>query len=135
MANLAASPNDPLFLNHHTMIDCIFEEWLKEHSTMEYPDISDSEYNGHRVDDCIVPFFPLYTHRDMFQRANTLGYSCDLPNINPKREESTQKPTREESTQKPTTGQGSEDDDDAASRIALYSIIVLVACLVAVLLQ
>ena len=28
MADVAASPNDPIFINHHTMIDCILEEWL-----------------------------------------------------------------------------------------------------------
>ena len=27
--DVAASPNDPLFIVHHPMIDCIFEEWLK----------------------------------------------------------------------------------------------------------
>ena len=133
MANLAASPNDPLFLNHHTMIDCIFEEWLKKHSSAKYPEDVDSiedpdvnGYSGHRVDDCIVPFFPLYTHRDMFKNANSFGYSCDLPNINP---------IPEESTQEPTTAQDNEDDGDAASRIALYSITILLACLAAVLLQ
>lgn len=132
MANLAASPNDPLFLNHHTMIDCIFEEWLKRHSTAQYPeDLGEDgnnsiNYSGHRVDDCIVPFFPLYTHRDMFKNANALGYSCDLPNINP---------IPEESTQEPTITQGTENDGGTATSIVFYSITVLLASFAAVLLQ
>ena len=37
MADVAASPNDPIFINHHAMIDCIFEEWLKFNSQSADP--------------------------------------------------------------------------------------------------
>ena len=36
MAEVRASPNDPIFIHHHAMIDLIFEEWLKEHSSVSY---------------------------------------------------------------------------------------------------
>ena len=29
MADVAALANDPIFLNHHAMVDCIFETWLQ----------------------------------------------------------------------------------------------------------
>ena len=38
MADVGASPNDPVFLDHHTMVDCILEEWLQEHPDASYPD-------------------------------------------------------------------------------------------------
>ena len=40
MADVAASPNDPIYINHHTMIDCIFDVWLKCNYTRLYPFIS-----------------------------------------------------------------------------------------------
>lgn len=78
MADTASSPNDPIFLNHHGMIDCILEEWLQR-NTDTYP-ISDEIREGHRADDYIVPFIPLYTNNDMFKTADNFGYMCRLPN-------------------------------------------------------
>ena len=88
MANVAASANDPIFLNHHAMVDCIFEEWLKINGNAEYPDPGDNNDVsipvGHRKTDYIVPFFPLYKHEDMFKRAESFGYRCSrLSDINP----------------------------------------------------
>ena len=78
MADTAASPNDPIFINHHAMVDCILEEWLQRHQDAEYPaDVPDS-LKGHRRDDYIVHFFPLYKHSDMFKTADNFGYSCNL---------------------------------------------------------
>ena len=80
MADVPASPNDPIFINHHTMIDCIFELWLKCNSDKSYPSDIPNEllYEGHRKNDYIVPFIPLYTHQDMFKTADEFGYTCDL---------------------------------------------------------
>ena len=80
MADVAASPNDPVFINHHAMIDCILEEWLQR-GTDTYP-TSDEIHEGHRADDYIVPIMPLYMHKDMFKTADNFGYSCRLPDPN-----------------------------------------------------
>ena len=88
MANVAASANDPIFINHHTMIDCIFEEWLKRNLPTDLGN-ADNVYTagnkrGHRFTDYIVPFFPLYRHQDMFKTSDNFGYTCaNLPNISP----------------------------------------------------
>ena len=79
MANVAASPNDPMFINHHAMVDCILEEWLKQHPDAEYP--REGPKQGHGINDYMVPFFPLVKHSDMFKTADNFGYSCRLPDI------------------------------------------------------
>ena len=76
MADVAASANDPIFLNHHAMVDCIFETWLQENPGARYPTDNNNIPPGHRYDDYIVPFFPLYKHSDMFTTANNFGYRC-----------------------------------------------------------
>ena len=75
MADVAASANDPIFLNHHAMVDCIFETWLQKNPNVQYP-MSSKIPKGHRYDDYIVPFFPLYKHSDMFTAAENFGYQC-----------------------------------------------------------
>ena len=75
MWDVAASPNDPIFINHHAMIDCIFEVWMKQHPDANYPK-DDQINNGHKADDYIVPFLPLYTHEEMFKNPQNFGYSC-----------------------------------------------------------
>ena len=78
--DVAASPNDPLFILHHTMVDCVFEEWLKRHPDGEYPSTMDVP-QGHLRDGYMVPFFPLYTNNDMFKGAENFGYSCILSDL------------------------------------------------------
>jgi len=79
MGDVAASANDPIFINHHAMVDCILEKWLQNNvDRVEYPTSSDIRL-GHRRDDYIVPFIPLYTHNMMYKRADNLGYMCNLP--------------------------------------------------------
>jgi len=78
MADVAASPNDPIFINHHTMVDCILEAWLQQdEGRSSYPE-SDQIHVGHRANDYIVPFMPLYTHDQMFKTADNFGYVCTL---------------------------------------------------------
>ena len=36
MSGPIASPNDPAFIIHHTMVDCIFNEWLKCHPDVTF---------------------------------------------------------------------------------------------------
>ena len=80
MADVAASPNDPLFVNHHTTVDCILEEWLQHNPNARYPDNvpRNNEIKGHQKNEYIVPFFPLFKHSDMFKTADNFGYSCNL---------------------------------------------------------
>ena len=74
MADVAASPNDPIFINHHTMIDYILEMWLQMHKeNSDYP-TSDEIHAGHKANDYIVPLIPLYTHSQMFKTADNFGY-------------------------------------------------------------
>ena len=82
MGDPVASPNDPVFIIHHTMIDCMFDEWLKHHPDEEYPDVPLTlSTKGHQPHGFMIPFFPLYTNADMFKLANNFGYYCNLPNI------------------------------------------------------
>ena len=81
MGNVAGSPNDPLFFNHHTMIDCLLERWLERQPTLNYPELPNqqkSAFAGHGPGDCLVPFIPLYTNNDMFKLSTEFGYTCDL---------------------------------------------------------
>ena len=74
MSCVAASPNDPIFINHHANIDCILEQWLWENNN-SYPNSKEIR-RGHRGGDYIVPFIPVYTHKDMFKTADNFGYEC-----------------------------------------------------------
>ncbi len=74
--DVAASPNDPMFILHHNMIDCIFIEWMRRFPNAEYP--RNVTTAGHARDGFIIPFFPLYTNNDLFVSAEELGYSCNL---------------------------------------------------------
>ena len=50
MLDPVASPNDPFFIIHHTMIDCVFDEWLQRHPDQEYPDVPLTfSTRGHRI--------------------------------------------------------------------------------------
>ena len=81
--DVASSPNDPLFIPHHAMVDCVFEEWLKRHPDGEYPGSPDVP-QGHQRDRYMVPFYPLFTNNDMFRLAENFGYSCSLSDLESK---------------------------------------------------
>ena len=82
MSDPVASPNDPVFIIHHTMIDCMFDEWLKRHPDEKYPEVPLTfSTRGHQADSYMVPYFPLHTNADMFKLAYNFGYFCNLPNI------------------------------------------------------
>ena len=83
MADRVASPNDPVFIVHHTMMDCMMDEWLLRHPDQEYPDVPLTfSTKGHQAHSYMIPFFPLHTNAEMFKPARNFGYYCDLPNIN-----------------------------------------------------
>ena len=75
MGDTRASPNDPVFINHHAMIDLIFEKWLQQHPNAMYGGPpSNSKFPGHAAGDCAVPFIPVITHSQAFQHAENFGY-------------------------------------------------------------
>ena len=76
MADVAAASSDPIFINHHAMVDCILEKWLQRNPNAQYPQ-NNRIRQGHKADDYTVPFFPLVTHREMFKTADNFGYTCD----------------------------------------------------------
>ena len=79
MADVAASSGDPIFINHHAMVDCILEKWLQKNKNAQYPqDIINPIPQGHKENDYLVPFYPLVTHGEMFKTADNFGYSCNL---------------------------------------------------------
>jgi hypothetical protein len=82
MADVAAASSDPIFLNHHAMIDCILEEWLQKNTNAQYPRAPEGKIRqGHKADDYMVPFFPLVKHSEMFMTAENFGYTCRLPRV------------------------------------------------------
>ncbi|KAI6650261.1 Tyrosinase b precursor [Oopsacas minuta] len=80
LEDVAASPNDPVFIFHHLTLDCMFEEWMQSHPDEGYPTFP-LQNPGHKIGDYMVPFMPLYTQGDMFVPGSTFGFSCSLPNI------------------------------------------------------
>ena len=122
MEDVAASPNDPVFVNHHTMIDCILEEWLQKNSDAKYPTTGGAE--GHGADDYIVPLIPLYTHKDMLETADHFGYSCSLPKMT----------TPPDNTENPTNG-GNNREGGASRSFHVHVSLVLGMLLAATYLQ
>jgi len=79
---MGASPNDPVFIVHHTMVDCMFDEWLRRNPDEEYPNVPLTiSTRGHQAQSFMIPFFPLYTNAEMFKPASNFGYFCNLPNL------------------------------------------------------
>nr|AFC87780.1 tyrosinase [Schmidtea mediterranea] len=74
--DFTTSPNDPLFLLHHTFMDKIFEIWLLRNRRSTYPGKSSTPIGQH-ADDFIVPFLPLIRNRNLFTSANEFGYAYD----------------------------------------------------------
>ena len=140
MGNVAGSPNDPLFFNHHTMIDCLFERWLEDHDQASYPNQPvSSAFAGHGPQDCVVPFFPLYTHQDMFKRSTELGYTCGLsldpagPSTQPCKRNGdcpqNTTPSSNSQTTTPTNGVGQNGVNSAV----LNTMSLLVICIIALM--
>ncbi len=79
MGDVPVAANDPIFINHHSMVDYIFEQWLLREYDAPYgpPDTADSKYIGHREHDCLVPFLPLNTHSDLYKKASEFGYEYE----------------------------------------------------------
>ncbi|XP_070566439.1 tyrosinase-like [Ptychodera flava] len=77
IGSVPTASNDPLFLLHHSNVDRIFEKWLRRHRVArdEFP--SKSTPMGHNRYSYMVPFFPVYTNDEFFQRSEHFGYTYD----------------------------------------------------------
>ena len=80
MIDFGSAPNDPLFIIHHTMMDCILEEWTKRHPSSSFPD-GPLVRDGHKKSDYLRTFFPPITHGEVFTDPKEFGYYCQLPNL------------------------------------------------------
>ena len=80
MFDFGGSPNDPLFILHHLMLDCLLQEWAKLHPNSGYP-VHPEVRDGHRKDDYLRTFFPLITNGEVFANPEEFGYYCQLPNL------------------------------------------------------
>ena len=58
------------------MVDCILENWIRRNKDSLYYPLCEEIRKGHRKNDYIVPFMPLYTHHDMFNTSDNFGYTC-----------------------------------------------------------
>ena len=135
MGDVAASANDPIFINHHTMVDCILEEWLQaqqNNRNIDYP-ANRTIRKGHRRNDYIVPFIPLYTHNMMFKRADSFGYSCNIPDAAPTTAPTTQPPPRTEPNP-PGTQPRPPSPDSAQSTTALHLLVLAIIGIVTLIL-
>ncbi|XP_070566440.1 tyrosinase-like [Ptychodera flava] len=75
MSSLAVAASDPIFFLHHANTDRIFEKWLRRYdvSRDEFP--GKSTPTGHNRYSYMVPFFPVYTNDEFFQRSEHFGYT------------------------------------------------------------
>ena len=80
MIDFGSAPNDPLFIIHHTMMDCILEEWTKRHPSSHFPD-GPLVRDGHKKSDYLRTFFPPITNGEVFTDPKEFGYYCQLPNL------------------------------------------------------
>ena len=151
MGEVPIASNDPVFINHHTMIDCIFEQWLRNHPLPNrmYPAQLRPEFAGHAAGDCIVPFIPVYNHSYFFNHiSDDFGYNCDLrsflsdptgpttgtPPATTSSTSTNTRPTGSTSTNtRPTAGQPTSPNSTAStavSAILLFSLIVVCLCVI-----
>ena len=72
MRIVPSASNDPIFYLHHANVDRLFENWLQGcgRGTTYIPDQKNRvAHPGHNSQDYLVPFFPLKTNSDMYQKS------------------------------------------------------------------
>ncbi|XP_070566280.1 tyrosinase-like [Ptychodera flava] len=77
MSLVPTSANDPMFLVHHANVDRIFEKWLRRYNASPDAFPTDSTPTGHNRYSYMVPFFPVYTNDEFFQRSEHFGYTYE----------------------------------------------------------
>ncbi len=85
MNDVGASPNDPFFYIHHTMVDCVFQTWRTKFPDAPYAVSVDPEVfpiaDGHHKDDILRGWFPLYTSGEIYAQSDNFGYTCALETL------------------------------------------------------
>ncbi len=76
MRDVTQSANDPLFWVHHAFVDLLFEWWLKRHPNATYLPIGYGS-PGSCIYDCMPPFIPAVTPKQMMKPSIELGYEYD----------------------------------------------------------
>ena len=126
MSDVAASPNDPVFINHHAMIDCIFERWIqKNKDDLAYPDSSEIR-EGHGGNDTIVPIIPLYMEKEMFMPAENFGYTCDT-STDPTDTDDNTNPTGTGGNKNPSDTNPTSPDTGVTTNLSNTIIVIIVA--------
>ncbi|XP_078575266.1 tyrosinase-like [Branchiostoma floridae x Branchiostoma japonicum] len=78
MSAVPSSVNDPVFSLHHCFVDRIFEKWIRRHKTPSNEALPKTGASpGHNRHEYIVPFFPPYSHADLFKPSTALGYDYE----------------------------------------------------------
>jgi len=78
-------------------------------------------FAGHGPNDCLVPFFPLYTHLDMHKVGSEFGYQCDLRQF----------PPPEPQTQPSPSPSPSPEEGGAIKQIAQCNVVLAALIMVA----
>ncbi|XP_035658296.1 tyrosinase-like [Branchiostoma floridae] len=74
MSNVPSAANDPTFFLHHCNVDRLLETWIRRYGAMDSAQPLTGAKPGQNRYEHIVPFFPPYSHADMFKRSTELGY-------------------------------------------------------------
>ncbi|CAH1251840.1 TYR [Branchiostoma lanceolatum] len=74
MSAVASAANDPTFFLHHCNVDRLLETWIRRHGTPNSANPEKGAPPGQNRNEYIVPFFPPYSHAEMFKRSTELGY-------------------------------------------------------------
>ena len=77
MGDVPSASNDPIFPLHHSFIDRIFEKWLRKYKKSASVLSQYDAPIGHNRYDVIVPIFPVYTHKEMFNKSTDFGYQYE----------------------------------------------------------
>ena len=77
MGLVPTSSNDPIFPLHHCFVDQIFEKWLRRHKKNASALSATEAPIGHNRGEIIVPWFPVYTHEELFSESFSLGYDFE----------------------------------------------------------
>ncbi|XP_078581110.1 tyrosinase-like [Branchiostoma floridae x Branchiostoma japonicum] len=74
MSHVPSAANDPTFFLHHCNVDRLLETWIRRYGASYSAQPATGASPGENRYEHIVPFFPPYSHADMFKPSTELGY-------------------------------------------------------------